>query len=665
MAYRQLQLPLEDYDLSTTLPIDNNFDVDLANALAEKESFNKHLYRPNTYLHKWWARRCGSTFRLILKHLVLDDANRGYYSAGGLEGMTILDPMMGGATTLHEAIRLGANVIGFDIDPIPVLQARATLADTSLAELTAAFREFSRDLTAQLEGFYKTACPSCGTEDQSQFTLYGLVKDCDCGPSLFVDSLVLRHNTDGTTIRLCPKCLSVGTGGCSCSSDQPVIAVREKDTKACITCGRTYRERTTLPFYQRYRPIAVVGRCKTHGLFFKKPQESDLSLLAMSDQQRVNFASEAEDFVVHGGPKSGDLVRRGISNYLDLFTSRQLAYLSAAIKALRRYPEHIRLMFGLLVSTSTEFNSLLCGYKGGDKKRPGAIRHVFSHHAYSFPHTALENNPLFPGRASGTLVGLFEDRIRRGRVWAVKPVERVVTEPSPRTVTVVGEVDCGCEVTGFGDLGRGNRRFMVVQGSSTNLGIPADSVDHVVTDPPYFDSVQYSDLAAFFRVWLKKLLPDAADWEYDLSRSAVDFEASGNGHYAKTLAGIFGECHRVLKKDTGRLVFTYHHWNPKAWASLTLALMRAQFVLINRYVVHSENPVSVHISNLNALTDDAVLVLAPSETRGKRTAWTRPQELRKESSASFCSDCATLLGWMLDSELSEEQVQQCWKSLLP
>ena len=34
--------------------IDNEFNVDLANQLAELESYNKHLYRPNSYLHKWW-----------------------------------------------------------------------------------------------------------------------------------------------------------------------------------------------------------------------------------------------------------------------------------------------------------------------------------------------------------------------------------------------------------------------------------------------------------------------------------------------------------------------------------------------------------------------------------------------------------------------------------
>jgi len=56
--------------------MDAKFDVELAKAIAGLESYNKHLYRPNTYLHKWWARRCGSTFRLILKHLVENEHQR-------------------------------------------------------------------------------------------------------------------------------------------------------------------------------------------------------------------------------------------------------------------------------------------------------------------------------------------------------------------------------------------------------------------------------------------------------------------------------------------------------------------------------------------------------------------------------------------------------------
>ena len=107
--------------------IDKSFPEDAANQLAKLESYNKHLYRPNTYLHKWWARRSGTTFRYILKHLQNNLSLLDFYKPGGLEGKMIFDPMMGGGPTLHEAIRLGANVIGVDIDPIPVLQTKAGL----------------------------------------------------------------------------------------------------------------------------------------------------------------------------------------------------------------------------------------------------------------------------------------------------------------------------------------------------------------------------------------------------------------------------------------------------------------------------------------------------------------------------------------------------------
>ena len=70
--------------VSQTVP----FPEEEANALAAMESYNKHLYRPNTYLHKWWARRCGTTFRYILKQFVLDPVRHDFYTPGGLEGLT-------------------------------------------------------------------------------------------------------------------------------------------------------------------------------------------------------------------------------------------------------------------------------------------------------------------------------------------------------------------------------------------------------------------------------------------------------------------------------------------------------------------------------------------------------------------------------------------------
>ena len=90
----------------------------------------------------------------------------------------------------------------------------------------------------------------------------------------------------------------------------------------------------------------------------------------------------------------------------------------------------------------------------------------------------------------------------------------------------------------------------LIQGDSRSLPIANDSIDMVVTDPPYFDSVQYGNLAAFFRVWLARLLPEAAEWNYDETRTAVAVDSADNaGNFASALTGIFAECRRVLKAE--------------------------------------------------------------------------------------------------------------------
>ena len=53
--------------------IDHDFPEQFVDSLSSREVLNKHLFRPNTYFHKWWARRCGSTFRTILKQFAVGE----------------------------------------------------------------------------------------------------------------------------------------------------------------------------------------------------------------------------------------------------------------------------------------------------------------------------------------------------------------------------------------------------------------------------------------------------------------------------------------------------------------------------------------------------------------------------------------------------------------
>jgi putative DNA methylase len=650
---------------SEEIPIDKTFPENAANELAAFESYNKHLYRPNTYLHKWWARRSGTTFRHILKQLVDDSGKRNFYEAGGLEGKIILDPMIGGGTTLHEAIRMGANVIGIDIDPIPVLQTKAGCTLSPLRHKKLIFHRFLNALRSKLAPLYTTTCPTCQKDAETQFVLYGLRRKCSCREVLFVDDSLLRRGNKHD-VYICQRCRDVFTATkhkCRSRVNRPLMV---KGTKRCEKCHTRFTDILSDAFSERYVPLVIVGMCRKHGGFFKSIAHNDLELLAQARvlAQQLNFG-DLQDFRVPQGPKSDDLLRRGIATFQELFTPRQLLYLSISLDFLSQLSDEDRLWMSLLISTSLEFNSLLCGYKGSDIRRPGAIRHVFSHHAYSFPYTALENNMVFSGNTSGTLNRLFNDRIIRAGEWALQPIETRIVGDRRVKVPIIGEIDGGKSVSNWKALTAGERKVLIRQGDASALNIPENTVDYVVTDPPYYDSVQYSDLSHFFRVWLRLFLPREADWHYNPLASAVsEGTVSGGGKYGEVLAGIWKMCRRALKKEAGRLIFTFHHWRPEAWAELALSLKKAGFLLVNRYVVFSENPVSVHILGLKSLKHDAILVLRPKTGRGKSRNWSKPHKIDTTDSYSFCHDCGTALGWFLATGIDEKSMRKEWQYLL-
>lgn len=292
-SIRPVQLPLTLSDTTiqgdtSSVPIDSSFPEQQADELAQLESFNKHLYRPSTYLHKWWARRSGTTFRHILKQVVTDPHKRSFYSPGGLEGKIILDPMMGGGTTLHEAIRLGANCIGIDIDPVPVLQVRAALQYLPLTEKQSVFKNFERGLRQAVGRFFMTHCPQCDDLCEIQYTLYALRRRCNCREVALLDSFILRE--DGSRpVQLCHTCCEPFYGrDHSCrvpaqSSEQ--VELLTKKQRECTLCKTRFRDILDVPLWMRYTPVVIVGSCATHGLFHKSLDSYDRTLVREANEE--------------------------------------------------------------------------------------------------------------------------------------------------------------------------------------------------------------------------------------------------------------------------------------------------------------------------------------------------------------------------------------------
>src|SRR5207253_1690410 len=77
-----------------------------------------------------------------------------------LTGLTVLDPFMGGGTTLVEAAKCGANVIGIDIDPVACFLTRKELEPIPQRDLDEAFDAVSQRVRERITQRYVSRMPS-------------------------------------------------------------------------------------------------------------------------------------------------------------------------------------------------------------------------------------------------------------------------------------------------------------------------------------------------------------------------------------------------------------------------------------------------------------------------------------------------------------------------
>src|SRR5690606_27168927 len=188
-------------------------------------------------------------------------------------------------------------------------------------------------------------------------------------------------------------------------------------------------------------------------------------------------------------------------------------------------------------------------------------RHMFSHHILKPERTPLENNVWGTPKSSGSFSTLFKSRLLKAKKYLDDPFELELREDlsgkkrSTHYVTASNPINL--EVTHLWDTFKSHAKAaLVLNGDSASLPIPDRVVDAVVTDPPYFDFVHYSELSDFFYAWLAPILSN--DYPY-FTRATSHHEGEVQHKkpevFASKLARVFRESHRVLKDD-GVLVFS-------------------------------------------------------------------------------------------------------------
>jgi uncharacterized Zn finger protein (UPF0148 family) len=218
-------------DQSILRAIEVGFPIVEINRLAVPE---RNSFKPIYQMHKWFARRASCVFRAILLGALkpafepegkpvdlMAEFYKDHTDDPNTSGKTILDPFMGGGTTVVEALRLGCKVIGIDLNPVAWFIVKTEVEPVDLNELEEAFERLAerpvewnegKPLRDTLLNLYKTEVEP-GIEADVIYTFWvkhAICTDPNCKKEvpLFDDYIIayktpsVRYHPDVT----CPHC---------------------------------------------------------------------------------------------------------------------------------------------------------------------------------------------------------------------------------------------------------------------------------------------------------------------------------------------------------------------------------------------------------------------------------------------------------------------------
>jgi len=555
-----------------------------------------------------------------------DDLAAAHAAARSLFGnnIAVIDPMSGGGSIPLESARLGFKTFANELNPVActVLEATVDYPFRFGPELAGKTRKWGLELRKRFNTRMERFFPKKGILPAHCYIFARTVPcpDTQQPTPLVPDWHLLKPK--GSDLRVVAEPIVDAKAGTW------TVRIREVGTRA----GQL-RE-APLPTYGGGDGVSLFTRNKIPGdyikakaqngemgsalyavavkngskLEFQPPSQEDLDAIAAAEKELAKLRPDWEAGGIIPTEKYPEVTSDerprtyGMPRWADMFSPRQLLGFGTLVEELRSLRavtiehegasdgETIIHLLALVLDKFLNYNSVMASWHAPRM----VMRSVFDRHDYAFKVTFAEMAPC----ASGT-----------GFAWAVENTieawEHLVKLPRES-----GAISA--EIT---------------QGPATNLAhLDNESIAAVVVDPPYADNVQYSELADFFYVWLKRTQGHRrpewfSTYLCDHSEEAVvnpqrhretgmalkTAKQQAHVFYQDLMTRVFREAHRVLRPE-GALTVMFTHKKQEAWEALFSSLISAGFTITATWPVKTESEHSLHQAKKNAAQSTVILV---------------------------------------------------------
>jgi len=287
----------------------------------------------------------------------------------------------------------------------------------------------------------------------------------------------------------------------------------------------------------------------------KQVDKEDLELIKKTENMKINFWYPKDKFP---DTEAFNGAKKYVGEYFyELWTRRNLYALSYILNRINKVDDKVmKEFFKFAFISMLHLSTKMVSARREKSQRPDSGS--WGRPAYLFPKRHLEQNPFI----------LFDRAIedKQGIIKAKESSNKLIGNKTKFAKN-------------FEDLKDNDKNLLILKKNSIELSkfIPEESVDYVLTDPPYGGLIKYFDLSSLWAIWLKG---EEQNKDFDISY-AEEITLDKNrdfDYYDRMLWKAFSEINKVLKPNKYMTV-TFHNSQPRIFNSIIKSCINAGFVL--------------------------------------------------------------------------------------